>query len=75
VEWRTVGGVFNDYLKGYSSFSIAFSYLQILTVYFGGLVSGGERVDIVLVVGWFGIPVYVILAVIPTFILLDLTRD
>ena len=75
VEGRTVGGVFNDYLKGYSGFSIAFSYLQILAVYYGGLMSGGERIDIVDLIGWFGLPVYVILTVVPTFILLDLTRD
>jgi len=74
VECRTVGGMFNDYFKGYSGFSIAFSYLQILVVYYGGLMSV-ERVDIVQLIGFFGIPVYVILTVIPTFILLDLTRD
>lgn len=74
VEGRTVGGVFNDYLKGYSGFSIAFSYLQILLVSFDDLF-GVERVDIVSLIGFFGIPVYVILTVIPTFILLDLTRD
>ena len=74
VEGRTVGGVFNDYLRGYSGFGIAFSYLQILVVYFGGLLSV-LRVDVVSLIGWFGLPVYVILAVIPTFILLDLTRD
>ena len=75
VEARTVGGVFNDYLKGYSGFSIAFSYLQILTVYYSGLWSGGYRIDVVELIGWFGLPVYVILLVIPTFILLDLIRD
>jgi len=74
VEGRTVGGVFNDYLKGYSGFSIAFSYLQILLVSFGDLINV-ERVDIASLIGFFGIPVYVILTVIPTFILLDLIRD
>ena len=74
VEGRTVGGVFNDYLRGYSGFGIAFSYLQILVVYFGGLLSV-LRLDIVSLIGWFGLPVYIILAVIPTFIILDLTRD
>ena len=74
VEGRTVGGVFNDYLKGYSGFSIAFSYLQILVVSYGDLINV-ERVDIAQLIGFFGIPVYVILTVIPTFILLDLTRD
>ncbi len=74
VEGRTVGGVFNDYLKGYSGFSIAFSYLQILVVSYGDLINV-ERVDFAQLIGFFGIPVYVILTVIPTFILLDLTRD
>lgn len=74
VEGRTVGGVFNDYLKGYSGFSIAFSYLQILVVSYGDLINV-ERVDFAQLIGFFGIPVYVILTVIPTFILLDLTRN
>jgi hypothetical protein len=75
VEARAVGGLFNDYLKGYSGFSIAFSYLQMLTVYYSAQLSGGYGIDIVDMIGWFGLPVYVILTVIPTFILLDLTRD
>ena len=74
VEGRTVGGMFNDYLKGYSGFSIAFSYLQILVVSYGDIINV-ERVDIAQLIGFFGIPVYVILTVIPTFLLLDLTRD
>ena len=74
VEGRTVGGVFNDYLKGYSGFSIAFSYLQILVVSYGDIINV-ERVDFAQLIGFFGIPVYVILTVIPTFILLDLTRN
>jgi len=74
VEGRTVGGVFNDYLKGYSGFSIAFSYLQILVVSYGDLINV-QRVDFAQLIGFFGIPVYVILTVIPTLILLDLTRD
>jgi len=73
VEGRTVGGVFNDYLKGYSGFSIAFSYLQILVVSYGDLINV-QRVDFAQLIGFFGIPVYVILTVIPTLILLDLTR-
>ena len=75
IEARTVGGVFNDYIKGYSGFSIVFSYIQILLVYYSSLWSGGYRIDIVDIIGWFGFPVYVILTVIPTFILLDLIRD
>ena len=74
VEGRTVGGVFNDYLKGYSGFSIAFSYLQILLVSITDLINL-EKIDFATLIGFFGIPVYVILTVIPTFVILDLTRD
>ena len=74
VEGRTVGGVFNDYLKGYSGFSVAFSYLQIIVVYYGSQISAGI-IDIASLIGWFGFPVYVILTVIPTIILLDIIRD
>lgn len=75
VEGRTVGGWFNDYIKGYSGFGVAFSYLQILFVYYNNLISGGHTIDIVDIIGWFGLPVYVILTVIPSLILLDLTKE
>jgi hypothetical protein len=74
VEGRTVGGVFNDYLRGYSGFGVAFSYLQIIVIYFSSQISAGIF-DIASLIGWLGFPFYFILAVIPTFILLDLIRD
>lgn len=74
VEGKTVGGVFNDYLRGYSGLGVAFSYLQIIVVFFSSQIREGI-IDIASLVGWLGFPFYVILAVIPTFILLDLNRD
>jgi hypothetical protein len=74
VEGKTVGGVFNDYLRGYSGLGVAFSYLQIIVVYFGSQIRTGI-IDLASLIGWLGFPFYVILAVLPTFILLDLLRD
>ena len=74
VEGRTVGGVFNDYLRGYSGLSVAFSYLQIVIVFYSSQITAGIF-DTASLIGWLGFPFYVILTVIPTFILLDLIRD
>jgi hypothetical protein len=74
VEMRTMGGLFNDYLIGVSSFGAVYSYIQTLTIYFHSQISVGQ-LDLASLIGWFGFPFYVILAVIPTFILLDMTND
>jgi hypothetical protein len=74
VEGRTVGGVFNDYLRGYSGLSVAFSYLQIVVVFFSSQITSGI-LDTASLIGWLGFPFYVILTVIPTLILLDLIRE
>jgi hypothetical protein len=46
----------------------------MLVVSYGDIINV-ERVDFAQLIGFFGIPVYVILTVIPTFILLDVTRN
>jgi hypothetical protein len=66
VEGRTVGGVFNDYLRGYSGFGVAFSYLQIIVIYFSSQISAGIF-DIASLIGWLGFPFYFILAVVKIY--------
>jgi len=75
VEARAVGGWFNDYLRGYSGFGVAVSYLQILVVYFNELISQGLTISPADLIGWFGGPIYVIITVIPSLILLDLIKE
>jgi hypothetical protein len=75
VEGRTVGSWFNDYLKGHSGFSVALSYFQILVVFYKEAIIVEQKIDPVDLIGWFGLPIYVVFTVIPCLILLDLTQE
>ena len=75
VEARAVGGWFNDYLRGYFGFGVAVSYLQILVVYFNEVLSQGLSINLADLIGWFGFPIYVIITVIPSLIILDLIQE
>lgn len=73
-EVRTVGGWFYDYLKGYSGFGVLLSYLQIIYFYYSNYIIIGGRVDIVEFIFIFGLPIYIMLTIIPSLILLDLIK-
>jgi hypothetical protein len=73
-EVRAVGGWFYDYIKGYSGFSVVFSYLQLLLTYYYFELGRGYPVDILEIVFIVGIPFFVTLLLIPSFILLDITK-
>lgn len=68
-EMRAVGGWFNDYLRGYAGLSVAFSYLLFVFRY----VSTFEM-EVVFVLFWVGLPFFVTVSTIPTFIHLDKVR-
>lgn len=68
-EVRAVGGWFNDYLRGYAGLSVAFSYLLFVFRY----VSTFEM-EVVFVLFWVGLPFFVTVSTIPTFIYLDKVR-
>jgi hypothetical protein len=72
-EVRAVGGWFYDYIKGYSGFGVVFSYLQLLLTYYYLELGSGYPVDIVEIISIVGIPLFVTLLLIPSFILLDIT--
>lgn len=74
-EVRAVGGWFYDYIKGYAGFSVAFSYLQLVLVYYYFEILGGYAVDIVEIIFIFGIPLFITLLLIPSFILFDIIKD
>jgi len=68
-EVRTVGGWFNDYLRGYAGLSVVFSYLLFVFRY----VSTFEM-EMVFVLFWVGLPFFVTVSTIPTFIHMDKVR-
>jgi hypothetical protein len=68
-EVRAVGGWFNDYLRGYAGLSVVFSYLLFVFRY----VSTFEM-ELVFVLFWVGLPFFVTVSTIPTFIYLDKAR-
>lgn len=74
-EVRAVGGWFYDYIKGYSGFSVVFSYLQLILLFFYSEFQSGYPVDSVMFIFVFGIPLFITLLLIPSFILLDVTME
>jgi hypothetical protein len=72
-EVRAVGGWFYDYIKGYSGFSVVFSYLQLILMFYYSEFQSGYIVDSVMFIFIFGIPLFITLLLIPAFILLDAT--
>jgi hypothetical protein len=74
-EVRAVGGWFYDYIKGYSGFSVAFSYLQLILMFFYSEFRSGYPVDAVMFIFILGVPLFITLLLIPSFILLDATLE
>ena len=70
-----MGSWFNDYLKGYSGFGVALSYIQIRVVYYKENIIAGHKIDPIDLIGWFGLPIYVVFTVIPDLTLLELTQE
>ena len=76
VEGRTVGGRFTDFLRGYAGLGVVFSYLQFLSVYIGEQAIPSNPVDVLtFVVFFFGLPIFLLIAVIPSLIILDITKE
>jgi len=76
VEGRTVGGRFTDFLRGYAGIGVVLSYLQFLSFF---LVEQQLPVDPIGQIGslvfFFGFPIFVLIAIIPSLILLDMTKE
>ena len=69
-EVRAVGGWFNDYLRGYAGLSVVFSYLLFVFRYVATF-----EMELVFVLFWVGLPFFVTVSTIPTFIYLDKMRE
>lgn len=75
VEGRTVGGRFTDFLRGYAGIGVFLSYLQFL--YFFSvekLFSIAPIEQIAVLAFFFGFPIFVLIAAIPSLIILDITK-
>ena len=74
-EVRAVGGWFYEYIKGYSGFSVAFSYLQLILMFVYSEFRSGYPLDPVMFIFILGVPLFITLLLIPSFILLDVTME
>ena len=76
VEGRAVGGRFTDFLRGYAGIGVVFSYIQFLSVFISQQTIPPNPVDIAVFLMFFlGLPIFLLLAVIPSLIILDITKE
>jgi hypothetical protein len=69
-EVRTVGGWFNDYLRGYAGLSVAFSYFLFVFRYVIAI-----EMELIFVLFWLGLPFFVTVSTIPSFIYMDKSKE
>lgn len=78
VEGRTVGGRLTDFLRGYAGLGVLLSYLQLLSVRFfsEGVLQEFDPIGLfATITGFFGLPIFLLIAVIPSLIILDITKE
>lgn len=76
IEIRSVGGWFEQLLRGYASISVIFSYLIIITGFWTSIQGVSDPLTLILLATIvFPIPIYMVLAVLPTLVILDLIKD
>jgi hypothetical protein len=76
VEGRTVGGRFTDFLRGYAGIGVVFSYIQFLSVYVSEQIIPPNPVDTAVFLMFFvGLPIFLLITVIPSLIILDITKE
>lgn len=76
VEGRAVGGRYTDFLRGYAGLGVVFSYIQFLSVYISEQTIPPNPIDvIVFALFFFGLPIFLLIAVIPSLIVLDITKE
>ena len=76
VEGRAVGGRFTDFLRGYAGIGVVFSYIQFLTVFFSEKTIPPNPVDVgIFLLFFLGLPIFLLMAVIPSLIILDVTKE
>ena len=76
VEGRTVGGRFTDFLRGFAGFGVVFSYIQFLLVFISEQIIPSNPMDIIVfAVLFFGLPIFMIISVIPSLIILNVMKE
>jgi hypothetical protein len=76
VEGRAVGGRLKDYLRGYAGIGVVFSYIQFLSVYISQQLIPPNPFDVAAFLMLFlGLPVFLLIAIIPSLIVLDITKE
>lgn len=76
VEGRTVGGRFTDFLRGFAGLGVIFSYIQFLTIFITEQIIPSNPLDIIVfAIFFFGLPIFLLIAVIPSLIILDKTKE
>jgi hypothetical protein len=76
VEGRTVGGRFTDFLRGFAGLGVVFSYLQFLLVYISEQIIPSNPMDIIVfALFFFGLPIFLIIAVLPSLIILNVMKE
>jgi len=76
VEGRAVGGRFTDFLRGYAGIGVVFSYIQFLSVYVSEQTIPPNPVDVAVFLMFFlGLPIFLLISVIPSLIILDITKE
>jgi hypothetical protein len=76
VEGRAVGGRFTDFLRGYAGIGVVFSYVLFLSAYFSEQVLPPNPFDIAVWLLFFlGLPIFLLIAVIPSLIIFDITKE
>lgn len=76
VEGRAVGGRYTDFLRGYAGLGVVFSYIQFLSAYISEQTIPPNPIDILTFgIFFFGLPIFLLVAVIPSLIVLDTTQE
>lgn len=76
IEIRSVGGWFQQLLKGYAGISVIFTYLVIITEFWNSMQGVSDPLSLILLGAiMVPIPVYAALAVLPTIVVLDLLKN
>lgn len=76
VECRTVGGRFTDFLRGFAGLGVVFSYIQFLLVFISEQIIPSNPMDIIVfAVLFFGLPIFMIISVIPSLIILNVMKE
>lgn len=75
IEIRSIGGWYQQFLKGYAGIGVIFTYLIIITNFWSSMQGVTDPLSTLLLLAIIApIPIYATMAVLPTILVLELTR-